>query len=392
MAKILIFTAKWPFSSYEIDGGSVTVSQYVSILSQNNELDYLYLKKNNIEIPCNVCGIHKLEVVDGSYLDYHTYNSVNSNKFLTRLENIEYNNKLIKDRIDNYDLVVIVHCLQAMGLEKILTPQQLKKVVVLPMLLSDAYIQSGDIVPQEYIAAEKNILQAVGNIITPSANEKDYMVNTLKVEPSKIAVIPRAVGKEFVGCPHKLDNDCIKLCYVASFKNQKNNIDAIKVIKSLNDKKINAQLHLIGTIQDKSVYQECLNLINTQNLQEKVVIHPIMSQEDLAKFYQKMDFNISTSLSETFGRSIFEGLAMGLPTLAYSCLEEVINLTQKQPGIVFVANVEDMADEIISILSSKSYETLSKQAMEIGHNFAYSTQEQKLILTIEQIIVNNKIV
>ena len=392
MAKILIFTAKWPFSSYEIDGGSVTVSQYVSILSQNNELDYLYLKKNNIEIPCNVCGIHKLEVVDGSYLDYHTYNSVNSNKFLTRLENIEYNNKLIKDRIDNYDLVVIVHCLQAMGLEKILTPQQLKKVVVLPMLLSDAYIQSGDIVPQEYIAAEKNILQAVGNIITPSANEKDYMVNTLKVEPSKIAVIPRAVGKEFVGCPHKLDNDCIKLCYVASFKNQKNNIDAIKVIKSLNDKKINAQLHLIGTIQDKSVYQECLNLINTQNLQEKVVIHPIMSQEDLAKFYQKMDFNISTSLSETFGRSIFEGLAMGLPTLAYSCLEEVINLTQKQPGIVFVANVEDMADEIISILSSKSYETLSKQAMEIGHNFAYSTQEQKLISTIEQIIVNNKIV
>ena len=365
MAKILIFTAKWPFSNYEIDGGSVTVSQYVSILSQNNELDYLYLKKNNTEIPCNVCGIHKLEVVDGSYLDYHTYNSVNSNKFLTRLENIEYNNKLIKDRIDNYDLVVIVHCLQAMGLEKILTPQQLKKVVVLPMLLSDAYIQSGDIVPQEYIAAEKNILQAVGNIITPSANEKDYMVNALKVEPSKIAVIPRAVGKEFVGCPHKLDNDCIQLCYVASFKNQKNNIDAIKVVKSLNDKKINAQLHLIGTIQDKSVYQECLNLINTKNLQEKVVIHPIMSQEDLAKFYQKMDFNISTSLSETFGRSIFEGLAMGLPTLAYNCLEEVINLTQKQPGIVFVANVDDMADEIISILSSKTYEISSRRTRKI---------------------------
>ena len=127
MAKILIFTAKWPFSNYEIDGGSITVSQYVSVLSQRHEVDYLYLKKNKDGVQCNVEGIHNLEVVDGEYLDYHTYNSVDSNKFIARLNNIKYNNQLIKERIDRYDIVLIVHCLQAMGLEAELTEAQLKK-------------------------------------------------------------------------------------------------------------------------------------------------------------------------------------------------------------------------------------------------------------------------
>lgn len=388
MARILIFTAKWPFSSYEIDGGSITVSQYVSVLSKEHEVDYLYLKKNKEEIPCAVEGIHKLEVVDGEYLDYHTYNSVNSNKFLARLENISYNNKLVVERIDNYDLVIIVHCLQAMGLERILTKEQLKKIIVLPMLLAGSYQKSGDIVPQEYIEAEKNILGAVGSIITPSATERDYVVSKYNVEPSKITVIPRAVGREFVGNSRKLCHDKIELCYVASFKNQKNNIEAIKLVKKLQDLQVEARLHLAGTLQDASVYQQCQDYVTQNKLSENVIFHGIMSQAALADFYSNMDFNVSTSLCETFGRSIFEGLAMGLPTLAYDCLEEVIYLTNREKGIIFVKNYIDMAESIKYILKQQTYEMLSEEAINIGRRFSYKTQEQSILSTIEKILMN----
>lgn len=388
MARILIFTAKWPFSSYEIDGGSITVSQYVSVLSKEHEVDYLYLKKNKEEIPCAVEGIHKLEVVDGEYLDYHTYNSVNSNKFLARLENISYNNKLVVERIDNYDLVIIVHCLQAMGLERILTKEQLKKIIVLPMLLAGSYQKSGDIVPQEYIDAEKNILGAVGSIITPSATERDYVVSKYNVEPSKITVIPRAVGREFVGNSRKLCHDKIELCYVASFKNQKNNIEAIKLVKKLQDLQVEARLHLAGTLQDASVYQQCQDYVTQNKLSENVIFHGIMSQAALADFYSNMDFNVSTSLCETFGRSIFEGLAMGLPTLAYDCLEEVIYLTNREKGIIFVKNYIEMAESIKYILKQQTYEMLSEEAINIGRRFSYKTQEQSILSTIEKILMN----
>ena len=390
MAKILIFTAKWPFSNYEIDGGSITVSQYVSVLSQRHEVDYLYLKKNKDEVQCNVEGIHNLEVVDGEYLDYHTYNSVDSNKFIARLNNIKYNNQLIKERIDRYDIVLIVHCLQAMGLEAELTEAQLKKIIVLPMLLAGSYIKSGDMVPQEYIEAEKRILNAVGTIITPSTTERDYIVDSYSVESGKIQVIPRAVGREFIAEPHKVVTEPIDLCYVASFKNQKNNIDAIRLIHELKLRNISARLHLVGTRQDANVYQACTDYVNQNDLTKLVVFHEIMSQGDLASFYQNMDFNISTSLCETFGRSIFEGLAMGLPTIAYDCLEEVVHLTQRKPGIVFVSDWVQMADEIINLLNKSDYEEMSRQAIQIGEKFAYSTQERSINLTIDSILNTGK--
>lgn len=386
MARILIFTAKWPFSSREIDGGSITVSQYVSVLAKSNEIDYLYLKKSKEEITCNVPEIHHLEVVDGEYLDYHTYNAFNSNKFLIRLENIPYNNRLIKERIDKYDLVIIVHCLQAMGLEKILTTDQLQKIVVFPMFLADSYIKSGDVVPKEYIAAEKSILNKVGAIITPSVKEKDYIVNNYCSDSAKIFVIPRAVGLEFVGTPRKLHNKTIELCYIASFKNQKNNLDAIRVVKCLYDAKIKVRLHLVGTHQDASVFQSCLDYIAMNDMSEQVVMHDIMPQIELVEFYKKMDFNISTSLCETFGRSIFEGLAMGLPTLVYDCLDEVVYLTKRDPGIVFVSNYTEMANAIKEIIIQMKYEELSKQAIKIGQRFSFASQERAIVLAIHKIL------
>ncbi len=383
MSKILIFTAKWPYSNNEIDGGSLTVQQYIDILKQNNIVDYLYLQKRKDELLSPIDGIHNCEIVDGNYLDYNTYHDKSSEKFEIRLRNRSYNNSLIKERIDKYDFVIIVHCLQAMGLENVLDFDQMRKVIVLPMFLSNSYRASGENVPQVYIDAEKSILQNVELIITPSTIERDYMVHKLIVDERRIKVIPRAVGREFVGNIHKLNKDCINICYIASFKKQKNNFAAILVAKKLVEKCKNVHLFLAGTIQDKNIYDRCVEYIYENKLINNVQILQIMNQQDLSLFYKKMDFAISTSLCETFGRSIFEGLKMGLPTICFQDLVEVQRLANSNKGIYFVNSVEGMVNKIIE-LSSANYESESRFAMQIGDKYSYETQEKRLLDIFER--------
>ena len=388
MAKILIFTAKWPFSNNEIDGGSVTVKQYIDILSKHHQVDYLYLQKRKDEVLENLDGLTNCEIVDGSYLDYYTYNGQSENKFEIRLKNIDYNNLLIKDRIDKYDLVIIVHCLQAMGLEKVLNCKDLKKIVVLPMFLSNSYLSCGEAVSQKYIDAERSVLSKVGAIITPSKIERDYIVSKLKVQDTKIYIIPRGVGREFVGEQHFLRKENINICYVGSFKTQKNNFESIIIAHELI--KINPKInfYLVGTIQDKQLYNRCKNYILDNNLSSNVYIPDIMRQEELAIFYKNMDIAISTSKCETFGRGIFEGLAMGLPTVCFNFLNEVKGLSCGDKGIFFVNDGNEMIKEVLRILEENYHES-SLEALKLGRKFSYKKQEASVVETIGALLIHN---
>ena len=375
MKKILIFTAKWPFSNREIDGGSMTVAQYVDILSKDAIVDYLYLEKDSSEERINVPNIHRVEVVDGGYQRYSTYGG--EDKFLSRLQNIDYNNRLIQDRIGEYDYVLIVHVLQAMGLEEKLTENELKKIVVLPMFLVSDYEMSGESVPSEYRKREKSVLQKVGRIITPSTIERDYMVSEYNVDRSKISVIPRAISECFIGRrDRKIIDETIDICYVGSFKRQKNNVGALKVLEQLQVLGIPAILHIVGMVQDSGIYADFMTYAREHDLTEHLKIYDLMPQEELSKLYDRMDFSISVSHYETFGRGIFEGLYCGLPTIALDRLSEVKRLSAGNDGIIFVKNEENIADKIVEIIRNGEYSKLSSKAYELGHKFSYARQEE----------------
>ena len=103
---------------------------------------------------------------------------------------------------------------------------------------------------------------------------------------------------------------------------------------------INGAVSDIGTVQDDNLMNECKKFIDQNKLEKYVSIYNELSQEQLAKLFQKMDINISVSNWETFGRGIFEGIQSGLPTFVPSRLTVVKNICDNNPGVMFSENVE----------------------------------------------------
>ena len=98
-----------------------------------------------------------------------------------------------------------------------------------------------------------------------------------------------------------------------------------------------------------------------------------------------MDIAISTSKCETFGRGIFEGLSMGLPTVCFNALKEVNGLSEGGKGIYFVDDRFEMVDEVIKILEN-NYSYISLDALKLGKRFSYEKQECKVVEVIENLI------
>jgi glycosyltransferase involved in cell wall biosynthesis len=382
--KLLFFTAKWPSPYFEIDGGSITALQYMEALSKLYDITYLYLQKNkNEELP-PFSGFDHCEIVNGSFLNYSNYDKNDGNKFTCRIKNISAMNEMISSRINDYDAVVIVHCLQAMGLEKTLSKENLSKIVLLPMFLSHSYKQIGEYVPEEYTAAEKSILTAVKHIIVPAEEERKEMILEYGIDQKSIITIPRWLDGSIKPIIRSKPREKIEACSVGSFKNQKNNLDAIIVAEGLLKKGFNINLHLLGTIQDKTIYKRCQEYVSKHGLANYVFFDKLVAPNNLGAFYNSMDLSISTSLCETFGRAILEGMAAGIPTVAYDVAGPIVTMAANCAGVKFLHSRDEMIAVCSLMLSNDEiYKKMSISAADFGKKFHVEAGEKMLLSYFE---------
>lgn len=379
MKRVLLFTAKWPSVKKDTDGGSIMIAHLIDILKGKCILDGLFLRSESKE---KIDGLNNIEFLNGDFLSYSTYNNKNDNKFQNRINNISYMANKIKSVIDNYDYIIIIHCLQAMGLSD-LPEKQRKKIILFPMFLSESYIRSGDVVPKTYWEEEKKALEVAGKIITPSYTEFKEIVGQYQIAEEKITIIPRAIAHDFF-CGHgkKLCNNIVQIVYIASFKNQKNNVEAIKLAKLLKEANLHFQLNLIGSIQDRVMYQKCNNYIIQNKLEKNVIIRDTVSQKQLADILRDMDINISVSRWETFGRGIFEGIAASLPTVIFKNIECVYDYIGENGGVLYVKDIEDMKNEICHLAwESGYYDRISADTMKSKSRFTVERQSELIMNT-----------
>lgn len=74
----------------------------------------------------------------------------------------------------------------------------------------------------------------------------------------------------------------------------------------------NVRLHILGSVNDKEYYEECLSLIDY--LEVKDIIFP--GHVDINKYMEKFDFTFLTSLSEGQPYAILESMAAGRPLVS----------------------------------------------------------------------------
>lgn len=388
MDKILIVSAKLPNDTTDLDGGTSTVRQFLQDLSEAYIIDYLFYDVFEI-CPVSVPKeINKLFVKNGTDLNYIDGTEIDcENKFISRVKKADLISRDIATLIDSYKLCIVIHCSMSMKLQDYLNNKQLEKIILLPMFLTPSYVLSGDTVPEEYTKQEKKILDVVNCIITPSYMEFEQLKEVYNVCENKIHIIPRSIG-EFCGNIKKIKNKaCVNICYIAAFRRQKNIMDSIRCIEKISKRTIHCHLYIVGPIHQQVIYDECIKYILENNLSDYITIMNSITSSNLKELYQKMDIAISTSNCETFGRSIFEGMAMGIPTIVFERLTAVKGMLKDNKGIYFSKDVEDMVRMINEIVENDLlYNTMSKSALEVATEFSEERQKRLLIQLLKNVI------
>lgn len=366
--RVLLYLGKFPGYGFDVDGGSILARRLIDLLKTRCLLDVVFIRKNHETFFDE--QVHSIRYVE--YLDAH------NNKFIRRLENLQTNRDAIGDyRI--YDTIITAHVSKFFGFEQE-SEDFWEKTILFPMFCTSSYRRAGEIVPSIYTNHEGIVISKVKHIICPSLAEKEDLIRDYNVAPDKIQIIPRGIPSIFYCTNDRIGNTSPNIVYTGSIKPQKNNLDAIKILKCLIKNGTNANLHMICTIQDKAIYQNMLNYISLHELNPFIHFHFEQKQEEVASLLQKMDLSISVSNWETFGRGIYEGIASELPTFAYQRLTGVRQFCDDNIGVTFVENHIEMALEIRKVLNNPQLYRQKVSALRLLKGKVSIKHEEQLLL------------
>ena len=366
--KVLLYLGKFPACGFDIDGGSILAKQLIDTLKKICTLDVVFIRKYGETFS-------DIEVNRISYVDYK---DAENNKFARRLKNLDSNREALKD-FCKYDLVITAHVSKFFGME-IFGNEFWDKTILFPMFCTQSYRLAGEFVPDEYTVMEQKVIEKVGKIITPSKIECEDLIRDYGCSRSKIKLIHRGISSLIMRRANYEIHTPVKMVYIASIKKQKNHFAVLELLKNLNGFNLKTELHLIFTVQDKLLYKQFLEEISKKKLDSMIIFHEALSQKDLAKILYEADINISTSLWETFGRGIFEGMAAGLPTFVFEKLENVKKICGDDGGIYFAKNIFDMAQAILQLIQNREkYKNASDEAFKLASQFS-ADEERKALL------------
>lgn len=366
--KVLLYLGKFPGYGFDVDGGSILARRLIDMLKNKCYLDVVFIRKNNEEyFDKQVNSVRYVQYIDAK-----------NNKFVRRLENLQTNREAIGD-YHIYDTIITAHVSKFFGLEQ--EPKDFwDKTILFPMFCTSSYKRAGEYVPSSYTDFENVVLSKVKKIICPSLSEKNDLIRDYNIASSKICVIPRGIPHFFYHANDKSVSSSPQIVYIGSIKPQKNNIDAIKVLNCLRKFGVNAQLHMICTIQDEGIYQNLQKYIISHALRPYVHFHFEQKQEEVADLLHKMDISISVSNWETFGRGIYEGIVSELPTFVYENLTDVRQFCNGNIGVTFVKNHLDMASEINKIIGIPQLYIQKVAALKLLKEKVSYENEERLLL------------
>lgn len=148
--------------------------------------------------------------------------------------------------------------------------------------------------------------------------------------------------------------------------------------------KLDCSFTIIGNIYDEHYYQECMKLVRDYRMMENIdVLTGILHAQEHIKNYDCLV--VPSLVDESFGLVALEGIACGVPVIAFSCggLPEVL---ENGGGVlVEVGYSEGLANAVESILlDSERYSSLSKKGRE--NYLAHFTRTKMLEKYVELLL------
>jgi glycosyltransferase involved in cell wall biosynthesis len=297
-------------------------------------------------------------------------------RFERRLANANFIAEKVKALEEGFTHVVFIHLSMQFGLVN--TPLRNDLIIwTFPMLLTPSYLASGETVPAPYTEMERLTLAISHNIITPSHLERRQLMEFYSVPQECIRVIPRGIDTQWIVPKVRTVEYHPKFCALGSIKPQKNTVGLIRLFAKIREAIPGSTLRMIGPVQNSDYYAAVLEEIKRCGVDEAVELLGYVPPNELSSVLDDVHLHLSTSLCETFGRSIFETLASGLPNVARASGNAAAEFLQGFPYSRFSDHDNDILQAIQDILADLP--KLSAMACEIGELYDDTRLSQLLL-------------
>lgn len=344
--KILLVTEKCSQSVAERDGGARVVETMQRVFG--NSLSIMQFGAKG-DLSATWCFNYPYHLAD---------------RFERRLVNASFIAEQVKAVEESFTHVVFIHVSMQFGLTHLPLRKEIQ-VWTFPMFLTPSYVLSGEIVPESYVEAEHLTLACSKNILTPSHLEKRQLIELYSIPEKHIHVVPRGVNTQLLDPKVRFLSGPPRFCSIGSIKPQKNTLGLIELFAKVAAKFSGATLQVIGAVQNSSYFARVQLEVQRLGLAHAVEFTGYIPPHRMSVVIQEAHLHLSASTCETFGRSIFETLASGLPNIGRKTGNAAAEFLDSLPYARFVDDHEEALHLIEEML--ESLPTLSSMALEIGN-------------------------
>lgn len=195
------------------------------------------------------------------------------------------------------------------------------------------------------------------NFIAVSPTSLNFLKKSLpKRFKDKVHILPNAINLSNFNHSNDMPLDKLRLINIGKFDHNKNQRLAIDIATKLDAKDIDFEFHFAGK---GKLFEAIKKEVKNRALNSKVFLHG--NVDNISKFLKESNIYIHTAKSESFGLTLIEALASGLPVITLNGGGNKNLIIQGMNGyLINNPNVNEFTNKIIELWQNKSL--LKKQS------------------------------
>ena len=282
---------------------------------------------------------------------------------------IRYSDKLIKKYIRDYGRPDLIHCHGAFWAGE--ASLHLKEKYGIPYVITE---HSSDVMQENYSVEKEELLKCIyrESIMLIAVSEKLKRA-VEKLGEKKVLVVPNVV--DTAKFKKSENRDPYKLININTLSENKRVDDLIESFALVREKYKHAELHIVGDGQERSALE---NLAIRLGIFENVIFHGSIPHYQIDNLIEGKGILISTSQYETFGVTLIEAMAKGLPVVATKCggPEDFVN--EDNGVLVDVGDLRAISQAIIAVIENYKHYSSDNIANFVQVNFGRKSIAEKL--------------
>ena len=229
--------------------------------------------------------------------------------------------------------------------------------------------------------------KSINHFIAVSKDTETYLKMHLPKHLQKITVLPNAIDfNRFYRGKTEYKSETINLLNIGRLDDNKNQSFLIDVVKNIANKGFPVHLDILGNGNNREKLQQ---KINDYQLSDKIILRG--NVDDTEHFLHHSYLYLFSSLKESFGLTILEAMASGLPVVALDAGGNRDIIIDGHNGFILKkVDVNLFAEKIIQLIEDKNlYQQMSVNSIDFARKYDIKEYVDKLLDFYKSILLRN---